>query len=296
MTSSPLAPLIVYGNCQAEAITSTLGVDPVVSTLYRVAYYRSFEHPTEPHKFNYRATARCNLLWEQHDPKAFPQRDLLDEGCLVVRFPSVDLNLLWPFNMVNPYNAPEPPTFPFGRYAYGDRVIVNAINRGMSEDDILDYYLNRWDDYKIDLDRLLQLETARVQSRDAHCDVRIGEFVLHNFRKQRLFWTVNHPTSAMLAELIERLLTASDAAHPALQDADIATTLSRYFGAAGPLGVVGVPVHPKVAEHFKLEWYDSNERYRNWDGETYSYVEYLQGLIRHSMRMRRGGAVPTRAQ
>lgn len=290
-------PLIVYGNCQAEAMTSTLALDPLVSSLYGVTYYRSFEHPVDPHQFTYDRGQKCNLLWEQHDPKRFPQSDVLAPSCLVVRFPSVDLNLLWPFNCVNPYNAPEPPLFPFGRYPYGDRVIINAINRGMTEDEILDYYLTGWDEYKIDLDRLLQLETARIQTREAHCDVRISDFVLEKFRVRRLFWTVNHPTSEMLAELMDRLLRASDLAQPALQDADVARTLASYFGTSGPLGVVSVPVHPKIAEHFGLQWYDPDERYRSWDGSACSYIEYFRGMIRHAFRiMREGGAAPTQAQ
>jgi hypothetical protein len=289
-------PLIVYGNCQAEAITSTLAVDPLVSSLYDVAYYRSFEHPVDPHLFAYDRDEKCRLLWEQHDPKHFPKPDLLAPSCLTVRFPSVDLNLLWPFNCVNPYNAPEPPLFPFGRYPYGDRIVVNAINRGMPEAEILDYYLTGWDEYKIDLDRLLQLEAARMQARETHCDVGISDFVFANFHERRLFWTVNHPTSEMLAELMDRLLRASDLAQPALQDADVARTLASHFGTAGPLGVVSVPVHPKIAEHFNLQWYDPDGRYSSWDGGTSSYVEYFKGMIAHAFRMREGGAAPTQAQ
>lgn len=277
-------------------MTSTLAVDPLVSALYDVSYYRSFEHPVDPHQFKYDNEKKCRLLWEQHDPKRFPQPDLLAPSCLTVRFPSVDLNLLWPFNCVNPYNAPEPPLFPFGRYPYGDRVIVNAINRGMAEAEILDYYLTGWDEYRIDLDRLLQLEAARMQAREAHCDVRVSDFIFENFRARRLFWTVNHPASKMLAELMDRLLQASDLAQPALQDADVASTLASHFGAAGPLGVVGVPVHPKIAEHFGLQWYDPGERYSSWDGSTSSYVEYFEGMILHAFRMREGGAAPTQAQ
>lgn len=290
--------LILYGNCQADAMTSTLRADAVVPNFYGIYYFRSFDHPTEgATSFDERVTRRCGLLWEQHDPQAYPQAQLLPANAVVVRFPAADLNLLWPFNCVNPFNAPEPPTFPFGRYAYGDRIISQAIERGMNADDILDYYLNGWDDYKIDLDRLLQLETARIKARDARCEVKIGDFVLERFRKQRLFWTVNHPTSVLLAELIERLLHASERAQPALKDAEVAQTLREKFRPEGPLGVVGVPIHPKIAEHFELEWYDPNERYHSWDGKTYSYVEYYEGMIRQALRVRQEGtAAPTRVQ
>jgi Polysaccharide biosynthesis enzyme WcbI len=290
--------LILYGNCQADAMTSTLRLEPIVSGFYDVAYFRSFDHPSEGRmSFDDRITRRCELLWEQHDPQTFPQTGLLPRDCLSVKFPAADFNLLWPFNCVNPYNAPEPPTYPFGRYAYGDRVIANAIDRGMNPDDILEYYLNAWDDYKVDLDRLLQLETARINARDARCDVKIGDFVLKRFRKERLFWTVNHPTPVLLRELIERLLQFSDPVQPVLADADVVTTLSTHFRPEGPLGIVGIPIHPKVAEHLELEWYDPNERYHSWDGKTYSYVEYFEGMIRQAIRVRaEGTAAPTLAR
>lgn len=298
MAVVPRQSLILYGNCQADAMTSTLAVDPIVSGFYQVAYLRSFEHPVEGRaSLDERLARRCVLLWEQHDRQTFPQRDLLPKGCLTIRFPAVDLNLLWPFNCVNPHNAPEPPVFPYGRYAYGDRVIANSVDRGMNADDILEYYLNGWEDYKIDLNRLLQLEEARIRARDARCDVKIGEFVLNRFRKERLFWTVNHPTPPLLNALAERLLQASDPVQPALQDADVAATLSSHFRPEGPLGVVSVPIHPKVAEHLELEWYDPNERHRSWDGKTYTYAEYFEGMIRQALRVRgEGTAAPTQAQ
>jgi hypothetical protein len=291
-------PLIVYGNCQADAITLALRKDAVVQNLYDVSYYRSFDHPTEGTiALEERVVRNCSLLCEQHDRQAFPLQEMLPAHCVTVKFPAVDLNVLWPFNCVNPYNAPEPPTFPFGRFAYGDRAIVNAIDRGMSADDVLDYYLNRWDDYKVDLDRLLKLEQARLAARDARCDVQIADFVLSRFRKERLFWTINHPTTVLIREVIDRLLHACGKAQPALEDADMENTLAAHFPPAGPLGVVGVPIHPKVAEHLELEWYDPNERYHSWDGKTYSYVEYFEGMIRTAFEIRAAGAaVPTLVQ
>lgn len=279
-------------------MTSTLQVDPIVSSFFDVAYCRSFDHPVEGQMaFHERTTRRCALLWEQHDPQPFPQLDLLAPDALRIRFPSTDSNLFWPFNCVNPYNRPEPPVYPFGRFPYGDRVIVGAIERGMSASEILDYYLNGWEEYKLDLDRLFELETARIKARDARCDVKIADFVLANFRKHRLFWTANHPTSLLLAELIERLLYASDKIQPVLQDANIEATLAAHFLPAGPLGVVGVPVHPRIAEHYGLEWYRPDERYRSWNGRTYSYAEYFEAMIGESLRIRaEGSAAPTPAR
>lgn len=298
MPLKPARSLIVYGNCQGDAITSTLQADPIVPRLFDVAYCRSFDHPVEGQMlFDEQIARACALLWEQHDPLQFPKADALPADALRLRFPATDCNLFWPFHCVNKYDRPEPPVYPFGRFPYGDRVIIAAIDRGMSAEEILDYYLNGWDDYKIDLDRLFELETARMKARDTRCDVKIADYVLKHLRTQRLFLTTNHPTSILLAELIERLLHASDSVQPALQDADIAETLAANFPATGPLSVVGVPIHPRIAEHFGLEWYNRNELYRSWSGRAYSYVEYFEEMIRHALRIREEGtAAPTPAR
>ena len=44
-----------------------------------------------------------------------------------------------------------------------------------------------------------------------------------------------------------------------------------------------VPIHPKIAEHFALECYDPNEKFRAADGTLYSYTEYFSAMIRHSL-------------
>ena len=298
MRADSRASLIVYGNCQAEAVVTSLRADMHFTSILQPVYLRSFEHPVEGRAtLDAKHLSRAALLWEQHDPVRFPYADRLKEQVMAVTFPSADLQLLFPFNCVNPYNAPEPPVFPFGRFAYGDRAILRAIDRGMTRGQVLEYYLTQWDDYKIDLDRFMQMETARLRARDEKCDISIGDFVLANFRKERLFWTVNHPTSLLLAELIERLLAASDLVDPALADSDITATLATQFQPEGPLGIVSVPIHPRVADHLRLEWYDPNERYRMWDGSTYSYEEYFDAMIAHAFKMREEGtALPIQAR
>lgn len=284
---SALKTLIVYGDCQAEATARVLERDPVVSKRARVIYSRSYEHPVEERQEIDRSdVARCAILCEQHDPSGFRQRDQLPADCHIVRFPALDCNLLWPFNCPNPYNEPEPPVYPFGRFPYGDRVIVAAIDQGLPPDDILDYYLNRYEEYKIDLDHLLRLETARIRNREATCEVKMADKILERYTKERLFWAINHPTNALLEDLIEQLLYYCGPADPLLIDADPGQTLSAYFGPQGPLGAASIPIHPEVAKHFGLTWYDPKQRFRTWDGSTYSYEQYFETMIRYAYRVK----------
>ena len=284
---TPRRTSIVHGNCQAEAITVVLDKDPIVSSILKIVYSRSYIHPVEGKwKQRQRDVARCAVLYEQHDPEGFPKRAALPENCITVQFPSLDLNVLWPFTCANPYNRPEPPDFPFGRFPYGDRVIIAAIDQGMKAADIADYYLNGWDRFKVDLDRLLAIDTARLNARDQHCQVRMAPYIVENFSKKRLFWTVDHPTTTVLEELVEELLKASGRVDPHLADADIASTLALYFGARGPLGHTDVPIHPHIAEHFGLAWYDPQENVRLWDGNELSLEDYVIAMVNHAQAVK----------
>ena len=278
----------MYGNCQAGSIAAVLAKNRALSRTYRTVYLRSYEHPSEGWQTLPPGTVEaCAIVFEQHDPRSFPYGDQLAEGARVIKFPAMDFNLLWPFTIVNPYN-PATRALPYGRFPYGDRTIVACIDRGMKCEEILDYYLTGWDDYKLDLDHLLLLETARLQARDAHCGVKMGTYAIEHFRGERLFWTVNHPTSRALHVLIERLLCAAFQEGEPERAGDIRPAFSADVS-RDPLGEINVPVHPKIAAHFGLEWYDPNERHAAFAGHAFSYMEYFKTMIEIAIDTKRRG-------
>lgn len=271
--------LLVYGNCQAEALAVILGRDPTVTSLYEVRYVKSFG--VEAGHVASEAVVKCAIFLEQHDRAPFPHGDSLPGDCTKIRFPSIDCNVLWPFNAVNPYDD----VFPAGRFPYGDRVIIEQIDAGRSAKEILDYYLNDWSDYKVDLGRLLKLEIARFAARDAKCDVTMGAYLYERFTFERPLWTANHPTLGFLRVLLQRIVALAARTDERLGAADIGRTAEASFvlSPRGPLGVISVPVHPKVAEYFELAWYDPREHYRLADGTAYSYKGYFKQMIAHSI-------------
>jgi len=84
------------------------------------------------------------LLFEQVDRERFPGLGDLPKDCGVVRFPSLDTNLLWPVEQ---------------------RVLAQCVAQGWDEDVVVDYYLTRYGDFRVDLARLATLETARLRAR-----------------------------------------------------------------------------------------------------------------------------------
>lgn len=290
-----LPTAILYGNCQAEALANIMKNDALVGSLFRVLYYRSYDIPGQtrlvpaPEEIE-----NCALLFFQHGPDPFPNADQLPKDCLTVRFPSVDFNLLWPFNCINPYNRPVMPEFPWGPFPYGDRIILDCVEKGMAPDDVLEYYLNEWPRYKVDLKHLRRLEQARLDARDSHCDVKMAAWTMERFQDRRLFWTINHPTQAVLREIVQRLLHASASVEPSLAGADIDQTQRTLFPAWEQLGIANIPIHPRVAEELQLAWYDPKQTFDVF-GKKYSYEEYFRRMIEYCVNERAEGSVPASA-
>lgn len=276
--------LIIYGNCQAQALASVLQLAGRGDL--RVLYLRSFDEPgAAPAALSPSDVTRCALLWEQHDDQhPFPYREWLPPSCRIVKFPAADFNALWPLTCVNPHAHPNPPAYPFGQFPYGDRAVLECLDEIQDADGVWECYERISPDRMPDLERFLALEAARLKARDAKCDVKIADYILAEFRTRRLFWTVNHPSTVLLAELADRLLRISGD-FPPLHSVNTSRILEQRFDAAGPLGVCSVPIHPFVASHYGLKWYNAaKETFQNW-GDRYTYEGYFRALIASSLKI-----------
>ncbi|MDQ2992890.1 MAG: WcbI family polysaccharide biosynthesis putative acetyltransferase [Candidatus Eremiobacteraeota bacterium] len=272
--------VVIYGNCQADAATTVFNKHPGFAERYRAIYYPGYDHPTQnAADIPSEDLARCVLLLEQRDQLGFAGRDRLPREIKVVKFPAVDFNLYWPFSCTNPFaSVPGVESFP-----YGDRIILGCVRKGMAADEILEYYLTGWPQYHTDLYRLAALENARIALRDSHSDLKFGSLVLEQFRDRRILWTTNHPTVPLLSVMMERLLSAAFPGERWVETTKMEKFITDFFSWRGPLGKVGIPVHPEVAASLGLTWYDSDEKYLLEGGDLVSYPEYFERLIRASL-------------
>lgn len=288
--STPIADdgrptVVIYGNCQADAATTIFSRVPGFNERYRAVFFPSYNHPTcKVEDIPQSDLDACVVLLEQHDQVGFAQRGLMRADLPTVKFPALDFNLFWPFNCINPFNTPDAAN-PLGPFPYGDRIIVNCVRQGMSAAETYDFYLNNWEDYKVDLHRLAALETARIAQRDSRSNIKLGTSILEQFHDRRLFWTVNHPCAELLAELTTGLLTTAFANDTWVGELDMLATIKGNFGKRGPLGSVGVPIHPRVAKYLGLKWYSADDLYRAGDGRMVTHEEYLREMIAHSVAL-----------
>jgi hypothetical protein len=271
--------IIVHGNCQAEIVWAMLDQAPTWREKPQLLYSRSYLHPTEGlSNLPEGAVEGCKVLFQQKGvDQEFPHLAELNPYAQVATFHSLNLLSLWPFTCVDPRNKSELPVFPYGRYPEGDRLILELLDKNDSSPaEVLQAYLNS-DVIPAVLERLFEIESERLRAMDRQCDVKLGEYILDRFRADRLFWSHNHPTSLLLKRLALDLLDRVD-----LRDfMDVEATrgwMADRLDNYEDLSELQIPIHPKIAEHFGLQWYSPDYRY-HYMKESYTFDEYTLRYI-----------------
>jgi hypothetical protein len=251
---------------------------------YVVRFERSFEKLGEASPRPSREElAACVALFAQVDLTGFPRASDLPGACGTVRFPALDTNLLWPFAAINPYDEPRLPDLPGGLYPYGDRILLRAIEKDWEAARVVDYYLTRYDEYRVDLGRVAALEVARLHARDRKADVKMAD-VLEDVRTEPRCWSNNHPRAVLMQTLATRVASAGARYVPELAAFD--TPVGAFENGDGVGAWAAVPIHPGVAADLGLAWFDPTMRYLQVDGSLQTYDEYVRGFVRWSMENR----------
>ncbi len=266
--------LIVYGSCQAQEIAALARTIPAIALQYEVIYLVSFSvDGVAPPRLHDKAVKACRLLWEQFDnANPFPQHDLLPSSAQQVMFPGIDMSCLWPFNTRDPLNSPEP-NLPFGRFPYGDRVVIDLMDQGLSQDDVIASYDEAAWRIEPQLERLLAIDTARHAQREAKCMVSISDHLIDDIASVRTLWTNNHPTLDTLRVLFERLCAATwgDRIRPW----EIAASVY-----SDPFSYLQMPIHRVVGETLSLAWWRPETEYVLPALGTPTFDQYIKEYTR----------------
>jgi hypothetical protein len=267
--------LIVYGNCQAGVIANFARQQSALRLDYEVHYWQNFQHAAHLSKsVSEDAVRRCRVLWIQHQERSpFPADALLPDNVERHTFPPLDTNALWPFRAHDAVLArPEPPDYPFGRFPYGDRILMEIADSGGDFFDAPALYREREQALLLDPARIARIEDARLQRRDAACSVKMNGEIAEATKTVRTFWTPNHPTWNLLRILIEKLVltsfpAAGDSTHPYHHSTDGVRwdhTLAAFH----------CPISEAVAQGLGLAWWTPDISHRIYDKLRVRAEEY----------------------
>lgn len=249
--------VLVYGNCQGGWLSRTLQQQPEVAERFEIIYLSDYmerppDHPSnEPGFF----TTCSILVWQTASGCKAPWWIAeIPPHVRQIRYPTLWLKLLWPTYAVDPRNVRDE-QFPWGRYPYGDRLVMKLLEQGVPPADIPKRYLDTDLNTVVNLARFAEMSLAELRFNDRQSDITIAPFIERTFRTQKLFGTVNHPTFAILDQIYQGVIAA-------LLGRAIASNSPPPANAVDVLGEEEVPLHPQIIEHFKLTWTTPDLRWR----------------------------------
>ncbi len=248
--------IVVAGNCQGSFLHRALLESPELSEEYEIIYFRNFRKGDQgplPREH----MERCAIMLEQiaHKAGSIPNQDALPADCRVLTFPILWMNSLWPMASPDPRNKPTDKILA-GPYPYGDGLILRFLDEGLTPEQASARYLETDVADMIDLTRFHEINEQKARILDERADLKLGAYVTERFRTDRLFYTQNHPTLPMLHLIRQTVFDALGVAPPP----------SDLVAASGGMGLHHTPIHPKVAEHFQLEWYAPDMEYKQHGG------------------------------
>jgi tetratricopeptide (TPR) repeat protein len=255
--------IVFFGNCQAQALSDlyrnnlSSGDDDIQTLLFQ----------TEDAD-DVNALRSADVIVEQvfRGLNEIVSNNISSD-CTRIPFPMAMGAYFWPYasedhvrNQVYDF-APHLPGGPWVAEE-GDSHLNRLIVRGTPTEEAVRSYLALDIATHANLDRLLDLHLGWQRQRDEVAEIDLASIIQHYFRSEPLFSSRGHPElrlfSAVAAAVFPRLGIARAAVEEALAE------LSH-----SPLHIHETPMHPRLIEHYRLEWLEPEATFTNaWWGPT----------------------------
>lgn len=161
------------------------------------------------------------------------------EDCKLVCIPNMYFKGYWPQYCKNKYGYL---TRGYDVCPYGDSNLNSAYEEGESLENVLknieneQYYSEETCEKNV-ADSLLELK-----HREDRCDIKISDYIAKCYKKNRLFYAVNHPTLQLYYEMVKRILYYLDYKNP-----EFSSKTNEQDG-------IEIPIYPSVAKALRLEF------------------------------------------
>lgn len=250
---------VLHANCQGEPLARLLLASPEFAARWRIHLYTNYTRDAIPEPLLRNATL---FLYQRLAPE---WGDIASDRLLAlagpqmrpVCIPNMFFLGYWPF-WTNK-----------GPMDFGDMVLDKLYEAGAGKPEILRIYLHGDVRKMADLDAVVRETLATEEDKEKHCDVKTAGFVAENWKKARLFQTVNHPDAPLLVHVAQNLLT-----HLSLPPLTKDVCEGFSFGYEG----FDLPIHPKVAEYHGLPFAGENTEYPVF-GRTMTFSRYVSRYI-----------------
>jgi hypothetical protein len=266
------AKVLIVGNCQAQTVYEALVRSGEFHDRLDVKYHFVALQQNLHDQGRYEVESSDILLVQDiKDWENYPLRPHIQDDVRIVKFPLLHFASLWPFDH---YNGPGDKEayereWPNLTFLYHDGLLARLRKEIPDREKRLLAYRTLSVDGIINFTRLHDFEKRRLTAMDKQFGCEIGQFILANFQRRRLFYTTNHPNGQIVGMLMQYLLRqlGIDRAY-------------RSTGILDQLKRLQVPVHPKVAEALGVKWADASTKYL-YCGEQITWETYVRSYIDH---------------
>jgi hypothetical protein len=133
--------------------------------------------------------------------------NMLDEKCIKISFPYIYNDALWPLTLKEWDSNATPDNKNIhgkGINGYHNSKIIFDLLKKKSKKNIKSLFLNNKIDFKFG--ERFKNTMEKLIEKERTCDIKITDFILQNYKKQKLFLTKNHPTSCIFKVIVEQIL------------------------------------------------------------------------------------------
>ena len=249
----------MHANCQGEPLARLLAESPEFVARWDIHRYTNYTREAIPDF----ALKNATLFLFQH---LGPEWGEVSSDALLARLgpkarpvciPNMFFLGYWPF-----WTKDSPMDF-------GDFFLDKLYAAGAGKPEILRVYLNGRIDRMVDLEAVVRNSLAAEFAKEERCDVKTAAFAAENWKKIRLFQTVNHPDAPLLTHAAQGLL-----AHLGLPLLPLDVCESYSFDYEG----FALPIHPKVAAYHALPFADAETQYPVF-GREMTFGQYISRYI-----------------
>ena len=253
---------IIHANCQADPMLELLLRHPLFCRRFVVEKYTNYRRE----KIDPARLAACDVFMYQHLGDKWGEHasthllNLVNPKALALRLPNMLFKGYWPF-----WTNRSPSDF-------GDSFLDRLLDMGLGKREILHLYLHSDITRKFDLTAMFEESIAIERDKEKGCVASYVDLMLHHFRQEQLFGTINHPRPRLLWHMTQGVLAALDL--PALPGADS----QAYAQFADPYAEFALPIHPQVAAFHNLVFAGANTRYEVF-GKQKTFAEYVNNYV-----------------
>lgn len=200
----------VFGNCQSFFMNRILQHTDKINEKYVICYFPfvqdmkeekeiglSEEYLSKISLFIYQIITKDNKFSPYFETNRYILPKLKDD-CIRCSIPFVY------------FKGYFPQYIPNRRYIgkglnYGDSVLTRLMEDGKNDDEILELIRTKKFFSKEVIEDNVVESLNDLKSRESRCDIKISDYIEKNFRTKRLFYTVNHPITEILVEVMKRV-------------------------------------------------------------------------------------------